>query len=87
MVLNVQVALIGAHQARARESALRILGCQTKFGWLMNGCLFPGVDVYLEFQEYYREAISRVEHDLGDNYQIKGWLSEYNIRHGISQNW
>ncbi|CAJ0589281.1 unnamed protein product [Cylicocyclus nassatus] len=96
MVTNVQIALIGAQSAyeeldradilqKANANARQIMDCSLHDG--LERCKFPGQQLYKAFQVYYKERLDWIKNDLADNYQIKGWLSPYNMRHNMTQNW
>ncbi|EYB98898.1 hypothetical protein Y032_0127g1406 [Ancylostoma ceylanicum] len=98
MILNTQIALIGAHKAlehlnkgriseEAEQRVFKIMKCTPNHAFVTSHCGFPGGKIMEQFQTTFRRASESFEHFLKNNHNIKGWLSPYNIRHTISQNW
>ncbi|KAJ1346343.1 hypothetical protein KIN20_001106 [Parelaphostrongylus tenuis] len=93
MVLNVQIALMGAKKDPyvARQRAAKVLGCVYfsvhKLNIISNMCNFTGFTAYSLFQGSAQDTISYINSELDRNHQLMGWLSPYNIRHNFTQNW
>ncbi|KAK6758034.1 hypothetical protein RB195_015694 [Necator americanus] len=98
MLLNTQIALIGANPVyallrgeeitnMAERRALEIMNCPENRFFQLDTCGFPGKIIYDMFQVQFQDSVKSIENELKTNYKIQGWLSPYNIRHNISQNW
>ncbi|KAL6743841.1 hypothetical protein Aduo_016835 [Ancylostoma duodenale] len=98
MVLNTQIALIGAHKAleglskeeisaKAERRVFKALECTPSYAFDMSDCKFPGGEVSKQFQTRFKSQSESFEYLLEKDHNIMGWLSPYNIRHNISQNW
>ncbi|RCN29657.1 glycosyl hydrolase family 20, catalytic domain protein, partial [Ancylostoma caninum] len=98
MFLNTQIALIGAHKtleglskeeisAKAELRVFKAMECSPNYAFVTSDCKFPGGGVSELFQTRLKRQSESFEYLLENNHNIMGWLSPYNIRHNISQNW
>ncbi|XGW05836.1 hypothetical protein V3C99_016304 [Haemonchus contortus] len=102
MVVNIQIALIGADKQYdslskktvsivAKTLANQILGCEEVPNYVqyldVRECKFPGREVYNTIEYWLQTNLKHQEQFLRDSMEISGWLSRYNYVYNISQNW
>ncbi|CAG9532841.1 unnamed protein product [Cercopithifilaria johnstoni] len=51
-----------------------------------NSCDFPGVELFNVIHAL-RDYISVIKNEVFESNQVKGWLSQFNVRHGYTQLW
>lgn len=49
-------------------------------------CNFPGFKIY-QFVQQLKLSKQSLQNQLFDDYQLRGWLSNFNIRHNYSSSW
>ncbi|KJH53767.1 hypothetical protein DICVIV_00196 [Dictyocaulus viviparus] len=101
MILNTQIALIGAHKAyenvpitdvneKAISETSKILHCEDRIVSnedIFDTCSFPGSSIYLMFQTKFKYVEDEFLAFLYNQHEKAGWLTQYNIHHNISQRW
>lgn len=89
LVVNLLTVNYARYDREILQLAARAMQCNGNFeidlpyGGVGGYCQFPGAKVYQYIQQFYSSQ-KNLQTQLYDDYQVHGWLSDFNIRHNYS---
>ncbi|MFH4978579.1 hypothetical protein AB6A40_005288 [Gnathostoma spinigerum] len=89
--VNLAILKDGRGVEDAARRAGMVLNCSSSIvlsfpTGLAAYCNFPGFEIYKNVQQF-QELVTSIERDVFNNYQIRGWMSEFNDKYRYSQLW
>lgn len=90
LAVNLITVNRGEYDRTVLKEASKILDCTSSLDIDSIGvaayCKFPGAKVYQHVQQL-RLSLQNINQNLYDDYQVRGWLAGFNMKHNYSSAW